>query len=344
MNRSPNTILMVMGGLLVFTIPAWSSHGGILLAGISKPTGIAVSGERLYITQEDAVLTFNPATGVSTGQIGQKGEGPREFKFSPKIRFLQGRLVILSAEKMLFYTEQGQYLSEARMPGHEGFFLPLTSGFVGRKNTQEVNGGRFFQEISLYTADLRPLKKIYKALMPGMMSLRTGGGGKSDYPVVKDFIHYEADDQCIVLGDSSRGCYFLIFDHQGERVAELDLPFVKKAISDTDKKEYIARETAQPWMKTLKDRLDFTFPDFFPAFRYFILQDRTIYALTYEEKNGLSHWDRIRPQEKNLTVLWLPSAGSSGSGMPLGAFDRNVYYYLYDDVESETWRLCKQEL
>lgn len=180
--------------------------------------------------------------------------------------------------------------------------------------------------------------------MPGMMSLRTGGGGKSDYPVVKDFIHYEADDQCIVLGDSSRGYFFLIFDHRGKLLTEINLPFERKPVTVQDRKTLIAMATAQPWMKAMQDRLNFTFPDFFPAFRYFVLQDRTIYVLTYEEKNGLSHWDRIRPQEKNRTVLWLPSAGSSDSGMPLGAFDRNVYYYLYEDVESETWRLCKQEL
>ena len=94
------------------------------------------NGNHLLIVERkvDEVWTVDLNSGDAI-QLGQKGEGPGELKSSPSLANylvpLKDSLLIVSADKAIQYSKNGNIIKEFKVPFLTNYLYPLKDNYLG---------------------------------------------------------------------------------------------------------------------------------------------------------------------------------------------------------------------
>lgn len=306
------------------------------LSEVLKPDRFYVFKNRVYITEGTTIKIFDLSNGKFIKSFGKKGEGPGEFKHSPKLVGYKEHLIANSSGKVIFFTLNGRFLREIKVQGHNAQYLPVKNNFIGRRNSPQKKGGKFIQNIGIYDNKFKSLKVLYNAPMPGMMFFAQGQKNKPEYKIINNLIDYAANSGNIVIADSSKGFFLKTFNKDGKLIKEINKKYIKEKVSENYKKREMDKLKSKPWYKQLKDRFNFVFPEYFPPFKKFILAKDKIYIQTYKEKENTSEFILLDLKGKELARYYFPIGSNNESFYTIY---NNNYIYLKENEDEENWEL-----
>jgi hypothetical protein len=80
-----------------------------------KPTELRIDDNYIYIVDQYSILVFDINTFKPVKTLGQKGEGPQEFKTRPEIQITDNRLVLYDSYKIIIYSKNFKLIKDKRL-------------------------------------------------------------------------------------------------------------------------------------------------------------------------------------------------------------------------------------
>ena len=332
------TVLFIMFCCLFF--PGFNVVRAEKVAAFSdfiKPDMFLIKDGRFYVTEDAVIFIYSLKDFKLQKKFGREGEGPQEFFINWNrandmivISIDNDLLVVNSWGKLSYFTKEGKYLRERRIPANVGqWFGCLGDRFVGRKYLRE-NDGLQYHGIVLYDSRFNKIRFIYKHVHGVQWRLK-----KPFNPLTIDQAFFEIADNKIFVIDGDRTSVH-VFDREGNKLFTVTNPDKPVVFSEQDKKEKIkSYRYNKTWSRVYEARKSlYRWPAYWPLLRWFYLDpaEKRIYLQTYEAKEDKLKYIVYDFNGRFIKRCWLPYLG----GM---LFNAGKYYQLRDNEKEETWEL-----
>ena len=303
---------------------------------IYKPYKFQVEGNDLYVVDGSVIKLFSMKDFKFITQFGKKGEGPGEFKHSPRIIVFPDQVFASSTGKVTFFTRNGKLIKEKRTPNRigvlrvKGNYLGTEFNFKPKKLTVTIN-------IKVLDNDFNIIKKIFTYNPKDMIIIVSGMKQKQDRPIVPDCTSAITDGNQIFVADTNKGFYIEIYNHKGKKLNTIKKNYEKIKVSEKYKKKEMDKlKKLKSWDQN-KTMFNYIFPEYFPAYKKLIVNNNKIYALKYKtdgEKQELIILDfqgnilkkTFVPEEKYYNIC------------------NNKFYYFVDNEEDEVMEFYSIDL
>jgi len=249
-----------------------------------------VENDDVFLSDRESILVYSLKDGHLRRRIGQRGQGPGEFIIGPlSLTVVDDRLIAGDFRRIIIFSLQGDYLGQVREPALLGpyNFLPVGSNFVGFAMERQEDGSFSAPMGYIYNQEGKVLQKFYRDMPVGAPPPPPPGGGaptkKQDVPLIKDYTDYTVYKNRIYVADSRKGLFISVFDERGKFLyaikPQVEKIRVPKGLKDSFLQEAKARNP-QYW-----DFFNPVFPEFFPPFIGFKIDDDKIYVITPAQKD-----------------------------------------------------------
>lgn len=259
-------VLMVLALLAALDLSAQTT---IALPDVQKPHQIVVDGNDLYIFDEADyslhVYTISPF--ALRLKFGQKGDGPRDFKYLPLVSVQPESLTCTDFTKIIWYSKKGEVLKAMEFSALNDFdinsemlLVPVKDHFL-RITADHAN---YKRRVDLLDPNFKTVKRLYEGVFIWMQ------GSETDCRT--DTVSSEG----LVFIADTEGFRITIFDDQGTLLRTIDK----------------SREVAK-----VQDRA---------LLHQYCVSDDKIYATTYVKKDGLTEMLVLDLEGRILSRLGLP--------------------------------------
>jgi hypothetical protein len=132
---------------------------------------------RVYVQDKTDIAAYSFETGRFLRRIGRKGQGPGEFTMLGGFTVLADRVVAVDIAKTLFFSIEGEYLSQMSPPARIMFypFVPVGKHYVGVPRELKDDGTTLPPVgINLFVSSIRferPVLDLYYASIPFILIL-----------------------------------------------------------------------------------------------------------------------------------------------------------------------------
>jgi len=327
------TILILM--FFVGISGAMYSKQLMILPEIMEPIALTVDGDNIYISQKDAVYMYSKKTLKYVKKFGKKGEGPGEFRFVPSVTAQKDHLLINTFGKILFFSKDGKFLKEKKTQvSMSTKYAPVGNKWVGMVFVNDMKAGTSTTKIVFFDSELKSVRDI-----AGLVStnFKMSSDGKMKMAAVRDLLDYKIFEDKIFLGNTSKGFYFEILDKDGKQLYQINKEYKKPPFTEKHKKEFLEAMEQNPMFKRNKNRFEFEYRDFFPAYRGFQVKDGKFYVFTNETKDKTTKVVVMDLKGNVLKTVYLPSK-------VLSSIHNDRFYYMREDEETEEWKLYVEEI
>jgi len=304
-----------------------------------NPDSMMIDGSSIYITQQGEVFIYDAKTFKFKKKFGKKGQGPREIPPFPlpingvplmKINPQQDKLFIGAMGKILYFSKEGEYISEFKYPVQkiQTFInlFPLGSDMVCQWTVREK--GEFFITASIVDQTFqlkKELKRKKVILHGGKMDLFSGS---LIFEAYKEKIFVAGDDLSIDVFDKN-GKFRRQIKHRHEPI---------KFNADMRKQ---FDETMKFMFKSFYDQLKIMlyYPDYLPIIFNLQFSDPYLYVFTWNiqgEKRDLFIFKLDGTFVKKTTIpfklvqFMIP--------YPFDIMDKTLFQ-LVDNEDTEDWEL-----
>lgn len=296
---------------------------------IFKPYRFQVDGDDLYVVDGPVIKLFSMKDFKLVTQFGKKGEGPGEFKRSAQIMVFPDKVVAVSSGKVSFFTRGGEIISEKKLPIRINVnkvkenYLGMKYNFDRKKLTSDVS-------VKVLNNDFQTIKEIDKYTYPEGDFLIFASGLKTKLKLNMVLNYYNAitDGNYIYIGNTTKGLYIDIFNHDGNKVNTINKKYKKLKVSEEFKKKRMDElKRSKNWERD-KKMFNHVFPDYFPAFRNFRVNNGKIYVFTHLEKE----------KERQLIILDIHGKKIKETFIPRERYFsvcNNKFYYFVDNEDEE---------
>lgn len=267
-------------------------------------------------------------------RFGRPGQGPGEFSLILRTYVSPESIMITTSERISIFSHQGKLQEEIKNPRLYPI-IKLENGFFQKRYqrdfiTYEILDDKFKKKKELYSARSED--------MPGDPKTNKRIGN-----LVHHHNHGLLTQHYIVIGDTQKGFYFKIFDHEGRLIREISHQVKRRRVKAEDKKmimgELIERAKKSRKWELLKSRVNYIFSEYFPAYFDFFVQDEKLYVFGYPLPNERQHVSIVDIKGKLLSKKIIPYIGSNYFRNQMYFIYKGFLYYLFDNEESEKWEL-----
>ncbi len=326
---------------LTLLAPLLISASGILLQDIVNPGNIVVGNSNIYITQDTDVFIFKKNTGELIKKFGKQGEGPGEFRKSPApwIPSLtiyltpDNRLLINSMGKVSFFTASGEFISEHKVGGRLGRFMPLGKGYI--KMTIERDGDTRVIAANLIDADFKKTSRLFSTLWPAQ-------SGKKRNPVIMSQMTTLFDKYTcgkgVALPDEKGN--FHIFNTEGKKILNFTPPYTRikpdKAFQNSLDKFFSEDPRYKRPYTQDKNRGLIELPSRLPEYRDYRIDENNVYVISNFRKDGKYEMLVYSLNGKMLKKTFIPLAEKDLLNVfPFDIRDGKLFQVVTDDDEEE---------
>jgi len=311
------------------------------LPDLTRPSIFLINNNRAYILEDATVSIYDLKNFKLIKKFGKAGEGPKEFKYDPNdgrplsMSFYKGKLIVNSTNKMSFFKENGDYLSEKKIPVDKILF-PVKGKYLGIGPTMNVEEKKQYLGFTLYSRDFKSTDVIFlsdfemsntvKILLP--MTTFTYN------PVYKDkvYVNSRSDEFRIEVLNS---------EGKKEYVIKKDYPRIR--VPDNFKEDALEYFRTSPRYKrafefvkkVLKVR------EFYPPIRDIQIVDDNIYIITFKRQGDL--WELLKldlkGNEKGRTFMKLSEYELISFYPVFYSIYKDKIYSLVEDEDDEVWKI-----
>jgi len=260
-------IFIMLTFVVVANLGAQKSHD---LTGLEKPHQIVVDGNDLYIFEEAdySLHIYSISPFASKLVVGQKGDGPHDFKYLPFVYVRPEELAFTDFTKTVWFSKTGEVLRVKPYSDFADFDLNSEMLlFPAGKNFLRITADHGLDKRHVYLLDsgFEMIKDLYE----GPFIWQTG------LP-----IHYRTDTlaykDLIFIADTQKGFYFEVFSCEGNHIRTIDK----------------SREIEQISGK--------------PLLHQYCVSDDKIYAATYKKVDDKAEMIVLDLEGNRLERLYLP--------------------------------------
>ena len=333
-------LLIIFICILVMNIYSFA-EAPVSMESLSRPSFIIAKYDRIYILEKTTVYIYSIKDFKLLKKFGKEGEGPGEIRYVANDRpmnmlFQNGDIVINSQNKISFFSKDGEYKKEIKLP-IGSLLVPLNknrhylgSGPIIGENKKSYIGFRLFDQ------NFKGKKVLYKTDFevrnPGEILLPVMAWTYN--PVYKDKIFINSGTSEFLIN---------IFDHSGKNIASIK----KNSERITIGKDY--RRDTMTFFKTdhrfkssyeyVKKRIKFR--THFPVIKDVKVVDDIIFVITYKKKEDLSECILLDLKGNEKKRLYIPLNDLEPlSFYPLFYTVLNgKIYTMVEDEEDEVWKI-----
>lgn len=256
--------------LLILGIAAGvSAQTTVVVPDVRQPHQLAVEGNDLYIFDEADyslhVYTISPF--APKLKIGQKGDGPRDFKYLPLVSVQPEFLTCTDFTKIIWYSKNGEFLKAKEFSALKDFdinsemlLMPVKGNFLRITADHE----KFKRRVFLLDPAFQTIKQLYEGPFIWMQGSAT------------DIRTDTVSAQGLVFIADTDGFRVSVFDDRGTLLRTIDE----------------SREVEKVQGRALLHQ--------------YCVSDNTIYATTYLKKDGLTEMLVLDLEGRLLRRLHLP--------------------------------------
>jgi hypothetical protein len=289
------------------------------------------------------VYSFNGFSKIS--EFGRQGEGPKEFMPRPGTVTLRGDSIYVSQyPRLSVISKTGKLKKIIKSPTDAGGFIPFGRNFIGTRypftKPTDIMGKI---TVSLYDARLKKKKdisrgKFRKVSWPGLQ--------KINVLYVRDCCKAIVYDKKLFIGISGNGFFFTVYDLEGNKLYNIVHHYKKRKITDEYKKYQISRskEVFDKQWKDYKSRVEIVFPEYFPEFANFAIDNRKIYVFMYP--SGEPHQEVLILDlfGKLLDKIKIPLIGDGITVQVPLCIKNEKIFFMYDNESTEKWEIRFEKL
>jgi hypothetical protein len=129
-----------------------------------------------------------------------------------------------------------------------------------------------------------------------------------------------------------------VFDSKGKEINRVNLLEVDKIkMTEQYKKELMERAKRQPSYKMIESMYNIIFPEYFPGFYRFAVDNGKVYFLTYlrkDDKREMIIADLKSKKFKRTFVPWVENGVHTNFSIV-----NDKFYYIKENEEEEVWEL-----
>jgi hypothetical protein len=306
------------------------------IPGVFQPFLLVMDDQQFYVTEGATVSIFSRKDYTMKTKFGKEGEGPQEFKLAQGMPGLilyphTDSLVINSAGKVSFYTKDGKFIKELKVPTGSmvSIFQPFGEKFVGLSTTMGENMSMNFI-LNIYDAQLTTIKEIYQ--LPMMQR------GRMEFPNISPI--FSVFNNKIIVG-GQKEFILNILNAEGDKVSSITRDYKLLKVREDYKKgvhEYFkTNPTTKQAYEFIKNMI--TFADYYPALQGIYIDNQKIYIQTYMKKDEEYEFFIYEVNGKFLQRLFLPVKYMNGFMPNPTAIKDNILYQLIENEEDDSWEL-----
>jgi hypothetical protein len=301
---------------------------------LMNPETITADDKQLYISADTTVYIYSLDGYRLIKSFGQRGDGPGEFKpywdFGVLLNAKDGQLLVNSRGKLSYYSKDGAFIKEQRMPN--GYYHePFGNRYVYLRG--RVKDGLRWNTVNIYDDQFNPVKEISQKknwFQPGQ-AIDPIDVRNPRFCIYKDRVFVEN-----TTGNID------IFNKKGQLLFSTQQVFGRQKVSETDKADYHTYYKTHPAYKDRYHALKqlIKFPAHFPYLKYFDVANGYIYVFTYIKKDGKSEvflFD-TNGQLKEKKYLDMPDINPQDV-FPMVRVRNGKVYQLIEDEDAEEWQL-----
>jgi hypothetical protein len=310
---------------------------------IIKADIIKVDGHDLVIAEGAAISIYSLKDFKLIKKFGKEGEGPQEFKtfmgFGLTVDIYPEHILVNSIDKISYFTRKGEFIKEKKIPA--GTSVTSFQGkFVGSAIQFDQKTGPKMA-FSLYDSKGEKLKEICSHPLP----LLKGKGTVTLLDLLAGiFPRYQTSADRIFIGGKQQ-FEIDIYDSEGNFLKSIKRDCEKKELTGDDKKKFLEVYKIHPIYKNFWESLEkaINVPDYFPAYKTFLVSNQKIYVQTFKKKDGKTEFLIFDLNGKYLKTTFLPLVFQDIITPYLFTIDGGKLYQLAEN-EDEEWELRISEI
>ncbi len=316
--------------LLIFICGSVYADKPVTLAEILKPVDIAADDERLYVAEKASVFIYSLKDFNLLKKFGRRGDGPGEFRVITGVFTGTDTLYVSGVNKLYFFYKDGRFIKMLKTAG----FIPYF-GIIGDKllgYAYVMTDKEDYNTLSILDSNLRIEKEIYR-----------WKGGKPEQGgmslITREEVDFICCDNKIFVKEVND--IFHCFNADGKKIKSIEPEIGKIKVTDEDKKEYVNYYKNHPKRKIIyqmyKNRI--TFPEYFPAIRFFRVADKNLYVISYAKKDDKSGCQVLDLDGNLIKKVFLPIIFSDLIKTYPFTIKNGRLYQLVENIDEETWEL-----
>lgn len=242
----------------------------------------------IYFSSGEKIFKFDK-TGKFTQTIGRNGQGPGEYQMASGLRITDsGQLSFYDAEnaKFLFFNPDGTLKEEikktARMFTFLGIYLDNSNFLLRERHDDPKKGIRTFQ-YALLDKNFEKIKNLQPSFWIEIPYFQPSKISLLGYSMS----HGVSNDKIFVSSNMKEDLEIELYNFQGDLLRKVRKETERLRVSNEYKERIIKRWKSSPAWEEWDLKNKHYFPDFFPPFKEFWVDDEArILVETYEEGEG----------------------------------------------------------
>ncbi len=307
---------------------------------ITKPYRMRIQNNRIFVAAGGSrwnVFIYSLKDFKHIKTFGKKGEGPGEYLSTMDLKVTPKWLAVNTEGKLMFFTHDGAFSMErGTYPNHREM-TPIGENYVALIHETGKGNKSWVTDIVLLDKNLKVQTKLSQLELP---RAKTYKNGKRDLLVFQDQQSYEIYEDRIYVGATPKGFFFEVFDGNGKSLYTIEKTYKRRKVTSAHKDTLLKSLGEGPGGERRKKQYNPVFPEYFPAYDRFFVNDGRIYVYIYnrsnkgEKENGKDHVEIISLdlKGKELARNTVPVAG-------IHHIYGGKYYYLKENEAEEEWEL-----
>ncbi|MGE5342710.1 MAG: hypothetical protein ACM3SY_14645 [Candidatus Omnitrophota bacterium] len=318
---------------------------------LNKPHAIECDGENFYIVDDTTAHIYSMKGCKHIGSFGQRGEGPYELNtpfYSPaRILLLSDKIILSSSNKLVVYTKKGKPIDEKIFRQGYSDLIPFKKNYVAvQVDVDQKSQLVDTYKVLLISPDLKNKELLISFVVPPIGIPNRPGWALP----LKTFINVANDNLYVFSMQQDKEIF--VFNSEGKQIKRLTVDLPKIKVTEAVKNDMIDYLKSIGYGKVLRVKDEEIknrcfFRDYLSTAKLCKIKDGIIQLETYEKREGKYQIVLMDLNGKILKKLFLPIPIYDLSPVARHTsycFDKNTYYYLVDNDETENWELHKISL
>jgi hypothetical protein len=307
------------------------------LLNLTKPNSITIYNNQIFITDGATIFIFSIGNFGLIAKFGKKGEGPGEFiNEDINLQILSDRILISSTSKILFFSKNGKYMKETKIPSYVNNVKKIGNNYIGFKWDINPEADDFYISYNLYKSNFKKLKELHS----GNAMIH-----KNKTRDIFEIFFYDVVKNKIVIVHRKGFCVD-IFDIDGNEINSITRNIKPIPFNEKDKQEVVSYWASQPYYKGFYERMKkrLNFPKYFPKIYQCRVSSTKIYIITYLTKGNKRECFIYDLNGKYLKRIFLPLKNESPVDHGIFTIYNDKLYQIIENLNNEIWELHIHDL